>query len=289
MKPPHLILASDIAGLGKVATTASLPLLAACQVEVAVLPTVLLSSHTGGFADVYVQSYTQGMQAFLQQWQSLSQSFAAMVTGYLRESQQIDLLLEYAKEQQLPLIVDPIMGDNGRLYTGFDMEFVHSMRRLVGQADLVIPNLTEACFLLHRPYPTTALDELAYREICEELHQLGAKSIVLTGLPLADDRIGLAFYDGETGRFHTYQTVRLPHQFFGTGDMVTALLAGAWVQGVSLDKVLPALLDFLQAALQETLRIGQDLRIGVFYQPFLGKWVQQFQTFLEEKNEKEKF
>lgn len=287
MTPPHIILASDIAGLGKVATTAALPLLATCQVEVAVLPTVLLSSHTGGFPTPYVESYTQGMQAFLQQWTGLGLEFSALVTGYLREKEQIELLVAFASQQELPLLVDPIMGDKGRLYAGFDADFVVEMRRLASKAKLLLPNLTEACLLLGRDYPSQPLTEADYREICRELHQFGAETIVLTGLPLSEDSIGLALYEGSTEYFQLYTTERVSQHFFGTGDMVTALLAGAWVQGIPLRRVLPALMDFLQEALQATLQVQEDLRLGVFYQPFLGKWAQQFQTFLEERYEKE--
>lgn len=283
--PPHMILASDIAGLGKVATTAALPLLATCQVEVAVLPTVLLSSHTGGFPSVYVESHTQGMESFLQQWKKLPLSFEALMTGYLKEKKQVDVLLDYAKQAHLPLIVDPIMGDKGELYQGFDKEFVSSMRHLASKADLLIPNLTEACLLLERPYPNEELTQLDYQNLCQELHQMGAKTVVLTGLPLSEERLGLALYEGEKGNFHLYSSTELPYHFFGTGDIVAAMLAGAWVQKLALRDVIPAILDFMDQALQATICSQPDLRVGVFYQPFLGQWAQQFQTFLEEQNQ----
>ena len=286
-RPPHIILASDIAGLGKVATTAALPLLASCQLEVAVLPTVLLSSHTGGFPGAFVESYTQGMEQFIQQWSALEIEFSALVTGYLRDKKQIELLLELAEKQELPLIVDPIMGDNERLYAGFDETFVVEMRRLASQAKLLLPNLTESCLLLNRDYPDQALTEQDYLEVCQDLHALGAESIVLTGLPLSETELGLAFYDGKSESFQLFSRPRLPQHFFGTGDMVTALLAGAWVQKIPLTKAIPALLDFLQLAMQTTVEVQPDLRLGVFYQPFLGQWTQQFQVFLEEKYEKE--
>lgn len=269
------------------ATTAALPLIASCQVEVAVLPTVLLSSHTGGFPGVFVESYTQGMEQFIQQWSALEIEFSALVTGYLRDKHQIEVLLELADKQGMPLVVDPIMGDNGSLYAGFDQDFVAEMRHLASQAKLLLPNLTEACLLLTRTYPDQTLTEQDYLEVCQDLHSLGAESIVLTGLPLSETELGLAFYDGKSESFQLFSSPRLPQHFFGTGDMVTALLAGAWVQGISLSKAIPAVLDFLQLALQATVEVQPDLRLGVFYQPFLGQWTQQFQVFLEEKYEKE--
>ncbi|KXT74574.1 Pyridoxal kinase [Streptococcus sp. DD10] len=288
MKHPRIIFANSMTGLGRVSTTTALPLFAACQVEVAVLPTVLLSSHTGGFPGTYVQSYTQGMQAFLRQWQSLQLDFSAMVTGYLRESAQVDLIFDFANQEKIPLLVDPIMGDRGRLYAGFTKSFVQSMQKLASRAKLILPNLTEACLLLNRPYPESPLTESDYQEICLGLHNLGAETIVLTGLELSDEQIGVALYEGEKQYFQLYTTRKFSQHFFGTGDMVTALLASAWVQGLSLEIILLAVLDFMDASLERTLEEQVDLRMGVYYQPFLGEWVQKFQRIMEEYHEKDK-
>lgn len=254
MNPPHIILASSFTGLGRVSATTALPLFASCQLEVAVLPTVVLSSHTGGFSQVYRQDMTASMQAFLGQWQSSGVDFSALVTGYLPSSQQVELLIDYADERGLSLIVDPIMGDRGQLYAGFDESFLVSMRRLASKADLLLPNLTEACFLLERPYPDQPLAFEDYRDICLALHALGGATVVLTGVELAEERVGVAVYDGKTGDFQLHSSRRFPQHFYGTGDMVTALLASSWVQGVALSAVLPAVLDFLDQALERPYR-----------------------------------
>ena len=144
---PRLLVANDLPGLGKVALASSLPLMAACQVETAILPTVLLSSHTGGFKQLRIDDYTVGMTGFLEQWQNLGIAFDGLVTGYLKNSQQIDLILEFANVKQLPLFVDPIMGDKGCFYQEFDQGHANHMRRLCQNADVIIPNLTEAAFL----------------------------------------------------------------------------------------------------------------------------------------------
>nr|WP_245335637.1 pyridoxamine kinase [Streptococcus panodentis] len=272
-----MIVANDIAGLGKVATAAALPLLAACQIETALLPTVLLSSHTGGFPDVYVEDYTQGLQAFLQQWRSLEQDFSALLTGYLAGPEQLSSILDFAKEKNLPLLADPVMGDKGRLYHGFDQQYVKAMRQLVSQAHLVLPNLTEAALLLDRPYSGELLPEAVLEEICRELAGLGAKQVLLTGVQTAEDQIGFAYYDSETGSFCIFQGSRLPQHFYGTGDMVTALAAAAFIQKVPLEQMLPLILDFVSRSLLSTVERGADLRLGVFYQPHLAQLWTDFQ------------
>ena len=285
-KPKRIILASDISGLGKVAVTAALPLFAVCQLEVSVLPTVLLSSHTGGFPKVYIDDYTVGMQAFLKQWQSLEIGFSALVTGYLRSSQQITSLIDFLERENIPLIVDPIMADNGKLYKGFDDHYISSMRTLCQKADLILPNLTEACFLADLPYQDNDLTEQFLKSLAQRLSELGAKKILLTGLPLSHDQIGVAYFDKEEGVFSLYRGKRFQQQFFGTGDMLTGLVAAAFVQGLDLQKCLPVFINFIEKSLATTLDCHFDLRYGVYYQPHLGDLFIEFKRLLEVSNDK---
>lgn len=285
-KPKRIILASDISGLGKVAVTAALPLFAVCQLEVSVLPTVLLSSHTGGFPNVYIDDYTIGMQAFLKQWQSLDISFSALVTGYLRSSQQITSLIDFLERENIPLIVDPIMADNGKLYKGFDDYNISSMRTLCQKADLILPNLTEACFLVDLPYQDNDLTEQFLKSLAQRLSELGAKKIILTGLPLSHDQIGVAYFDKAEDVFSLYKGKRFQQQFFGTGDMLTGLVAAAFVQGLDLQKCLPVFINFIEKSLVTTLDCHFDLRYGVYYQPHLGDLFIEFKRLLEVSNDK---
>lgn len=285
-KPQRIILASDISGLGKVAVTAALPLFAICQLEVAVLPTVLLSSHTGGFLDVFIEDYTYGMQAFLKQWQSLNIQFSGLVTGYLKSSQQIASLMKFKEKEEIPLIVDPIMGDNGKLYQGFDTSYVDSMRSLCQKADLILPNLTEACLLAEVAYEDKVLTEEFLQLLTQRLATVvGTRRIVLTGMLLSDDQIGIAYFDKEEG-FQLFSGKRFPQQFFGTGDMLTALLSSAYLQGLDLKKVIPMSMSFIEKCLETTLRSQEDIRYGVFYQPHLGDLFTEFKQLLEVSNEK---
>ena len=225
------------------------------------------------------------MQAFLRQWQSIGVEFSALVTGYLKSSQQVESLHTFQKQEKLPLIVDPIMGDSGKLYQGFDQSYVTSMRTLCQDADLILPNLTEACLLANLPYQDKDLTEEFLKTLAQRLNQMGAKKVLLTGLPLGVDQIGIAYFDGAKKVFHLFKGRRFPHHFFGTGDILTALVAASYLQGLDLQKVLPVLIDFLEKSLVTTLDCQPDLRYGVFYQPHLGDLFVEFKKLLEVSNE----
>ena len=284
MKTKTVILATDISGLGKVAATAALPLFAICQLEVALLPTMILSSHTGGFPDVYIDDYTHGMLAFLKQWQSLEFDFSALITGYLKSDVQVENLLRFKEEKSLPLIVDPIMGDKGTFYQGFSDAHLGHMRRLCQHADLVLPNLTEACLLLEEPYEES-LSEDRWENYCKRLAELGPSKVLLTGLPMKENQIGVAYFDAATEEFNLFSSPALSQQFFGTGDILTTLVAAAFVQGIDIKQALPVILKFIEKSLVLSFKEQIDPKKGVFYQPYLGELFADFQALMEEKDE----
>lgn len=284
MKTKTVILATDISGLGKVAATAALPLFSICQLEVALLPTMILSSHTGGFPDVYIDDYTHGMLAFLKQWQSLEFDFSALVTGYLKSDIQVENLLRFKEEKSLPLIVDPIMGDKGTFYQGFSDAHLCHMRRLCQHADLVLPNLTEACLLLEEPY-RASLSEDRWEDYCKRLAELGPSKVLLTGLPMKENQIGVAYFDEATEEFNLFSSPFLPQHFFGTGDILTTLVAAAFIQEVDIKKALPVILKFIEKSLALSFKEQIDPKKGVFYQPYLGELFADFQALMEEKDE----
>ena len=184
------------------------------------------------------------------------------------------------------MIVDPIMADNGKLYKGFDDHYISSMRTLCQKADLILPNLTEACFLADLPYQDNDLTEQFLKDLVQRLSELGAKKILLTGLPLSHDQIGVAYFDKAEGVFSLYKGKRFQQQFFGTGDMLTGLVAAAFVQGLDLQKCLPVFINFIEKSLATTLDCHFDLRYGVYYQPHLGDLFIEFKRLLEVSNDK---
>lgn len=277
----RLLLANDLPGVGKVALATSIPIAAVCQVETMLLPTVLLSSHTGGFPDVVIEDMTDLNRAYFRQWKNLNLELAGILSGYCRNPQQLSQLAMYAKQTETPLIVDPIMGDSGRLYTGFTSSYVEAMKELTQSAKLILPNLTEAALLTGREYVGEHYDFSVIEDLLEALAKQVSADIVLTGISFDDSQIGVAYYQQETGKITTYSSKKYPANFFGTGDILSTLLAVATIEQINLHQAIPLALEFIDKSLRQTLSLNRDLKLGIYFEPFLAELQETFQTLKE--------
>lgn len=277
----RLLLANDLPGVGKVALATSIPIAAVCQVETMLLPTVLLSSHTGGFPDVVIEDMTDLNRAYFRQWKNLNLELAGILSGYCRNPQQVRQLAMYAKQTETPLIVDPIMGDSGRLYTGFTSSYVEVMKELTQSAKLILPNLTEAALLTGREYVGEHYDFSVIEDLLEALAKQVSADIVLTGISFDDSQIGVAYYQQETGKITTYLSKKYPANFFGTGDILSTLLAVATIEQINLHQAIPLALEFIDKSLRQTLSLNRDLKLGIYFEPFLAELQETFQTLKE--------
>ena len=277
----RLLLANDLPGVGKVALATSIPIAAVCQVETMLLPTVLLSSHTGGFPDVVIEDMTDLNRAYFRQWKNLNLELAGILSGYCRNPQQLSQLAMYAKQTETPLIVDPIMGDSGRLYTGFTSSYVEAMKELTQSAKLILPNLTEAALLTGREYVGEHYDFSVIEDLLEALAKQVTADIVLTGISFDDSQIGVAYFQQETGEITTYLSKKYPANFFGTGDILSTLLAVATIEQITLHQAIPLALEFIDKSLRQTLSLNRDLKLGIYFEPFLAELQETFQTLKE--------
>lgn len=280
----QIVLANDVAGIGKVATCAALPVYAVCHVTANVLPTVLLSSHTGGFEKVYVDTYTEGMAQFIEQWSTLPIQFDALVTGYCRTGQQLTLLEHFLTDDPLrgaALMVDPVMGDNGNLYQGFDGSYVAHMRHFCQRADMILPNLTEAYLLTDTPYQVLPSRTEVFR-LVEQLASLGAREVVLTGVSFATGEIGACCYQADSDQFDYISAIKQPVHFFGTGDLLTAAVTAARLRGCTLPQAVDLAVRFISRSLAETVARGLDVRYGVCFEPQLLSLAQELNFLVEE-------
>ncbi len=277
----RLLLANDLPGVGKVALATSIPIAAVCQVETMLLPTVLLSSHTGGFPDVVIEDMTDLNRAYFRQWKNLNLELAGILSGYCRNPQQLSQLAMFAKQTETPLIVDPIMGDSGRLYTGFTSSYVGAMKELTQSAKLILPNLTEAALLTGREYVGEHYDFSVIEDLLEALAKQVSADIVLTGISFDDSQIGVAYYQQETGKITTYLSKKYPANFFGTGDILSTLLAVATIEQINLHQAIPLALEFIDKSLRQTLSLNRDLKLGIYFEPFLAELQETFQTLKE--------
>ena len=277
----RLLLANDLPGVGKVARATSIPSAAVCQVETILLPTVLLSSHTGGFPDVVIEDMTDLDRAYFRQWKNLNLELAGILSGYCRNPQQLSQLAMYAKQTETPLIVDPIMGDSGRLYTGFTSSYVEAMKELTQSAKLILPNITEASLLTGRNYLGDSYDIHDIEDLVKSLAKQVSADIVLTGISFDDSQIGVAYYQQETGKITTYLSKKYPANFFGTGDILSTLLAVATIEQINLHQAIPLALEFIDKSLRQTLSLNRDLKLGIYFEPFLAELQETFQTLKE--------
>ncbi len=233
MSYKKLLTIQDISCVGQCSLTVALPIISACGIETCVLPSAVLSTHTAGFSGYTFRDLTEDMPAINEHWKSEGISFDAIYTGYLGSTKQIDYVLDIyssvCKDGGL-LVVDPAMADNGKLYVGFDMEFVEAMKALCAKADYIIPNITEACLLTGVEYKTE-YDRAYIDEILASLSKIGCNNIILSGVSYSPDKLGVVVY--ENGKYSYYEHNREGKGCHGTGDIYASSFVGALVRGKS--------------------------------------------------------
>ena len=216
----------DISGVGKCSLTVALPVLSCCGVETSVLPTAVLSTHTGGFTGFTYRDLTDDLLPMAEHWKQVGCRFQSLYSGFLGSAGQIGLveqIFDWFREENTLIMVDPVMGDYGRVYQTYTAAMCSGMARLAELADVITPNLTEAALLLGQPYETLPAGEAGLREITERLSLGGRRSVVLTGASLAPGRTGAVCFDARTGKTEAVQTAYVAHEFHGTGDVFSSV------------------------------------------------------------------
>ncbi len=260
----RIITIQDISCVGKCSLTVALPIISAMGVEASVLPTAVLSTHTA-FKGFTFRDLTSDIQPICDHWKQEKIHFDAIYTGYLGSFEQLDLMhkliADFGAGDTLT-IVDPCMADNGKLYTGFTQEFAFAMAKLCGKANVMVPNLTEASYLLGIPYKESGYDEDYIKDILKKLAALGAGKVVLKGVQFEQDqktmkdaagKIGIVSYDSATDSYDWYFHQKMPQSFHGTGDIFASVLTGALMRGLDLKKSYTLAADFVVESIRQTL------------------------------------
>ncbi len=251
----RIVTIQDISCVGKCSLTVALPIISACGVETAVIPTAVLSTHTA-FQGFTFRDLTSEIMPISAHWKKENLGFDAIYTGYLGSFEQLEIVSrfmdEFKTEDNL-IIIDPVMADNGTLYPGFTLEFVSEMAKLCGKADVIVPNLTEAAYMLGVPYVGDGYDEAYIKELLVSLSQLGAKQVVLTGVSFESDQLGVMAYDGETKSFFFYFNEKLPASFHGTGDIFASAMTGALMNQCTLQQALKIAVDYTVESIRKTM------------------------------------
>jgi pyridoxine kinase len=259
----------DISGFGKCSLTVALPIISAAGIETSVLPTAVLSTHTGGFTGFTYRDLTEDIQPISDHWKSLGIQFDAIYTGFLGSFEQLDLVtnfFESFKTEDNILLVDPVMADNGELYKIFSPEFAVGMCQLCKKADIIIPNFTEAALLLGEPYNPGPYTEQYVEDILKKLSALGPRKIVLTGVFFNDKELGAATYDAITGEVAYAFEKRVSGYYHGTGDVFGSALLAALLNDFSLYEAATIAVRFTASAIKKTAKAGTDIRFGVNFE-----------------------
>ena len=254
---------NDISCVGKCSLTVTLPILSACGVECNVLPTALLSTHTGGFTDYTFRDLTDEIPAILSHWKSLGLTFDFICSGYLGNTSQIELVMQIKREflaENGVFIVDPVMGDNGKLYDGFTPEYVEKMRALCREADYILPNVTEACYLADIPYPLTANTAIvALEKLCELCPRP-----VITGIT-DNEGVSVCFSD-ENGTPQIYHHENVEGFFCGAGDVFASAFVGGLAKGKDEHTAITLASEFTAAAIRRSAKEVADKRYGLNFE-----------------------
>ena len=276
MRYPRVLTVQDLSCAGQCSLTVALPVLSACGAETCVLPTAVLSTHTGGLGRPYIRDLTEDMPHIAAHWENAEIRFDMISCGYLGSVEQMEQVERVFDRLVVPgcvKVIDPAMADPGTLYAGFDDAFVEGMKRFCIQADWLLPNLTEACLLTGSEYRTnygcTYIDELL-----KKLSAMGCKGIVLTGVSFDEATTGAVIW--EQGRSTYYRHERLERNCHGTGDIFAAVFTGALAKGKTASEAVKIAADYTLACMKLTM--AENTRpYGVMFEPLLGELIRSLQ------------
>lgn len=249
-----VLLINDLAGYGKVALSAMLPVLSYLKYETYNLPTAIVSN-TLDYGKFDILDTTQYMKNTLGVWKELDFQFDAISTGFIVSQEQTQMVTDFCREnaaKSVTVFTDPIMGDDGRLYNGMSEETVELMRKLVSVADYIVPNYTEACYLTGIAYEMEGVSEEAYHKMIDALRELGAKSVVITSAVVkGSDKKSVVGYDHKEGKYFRIDFEEIPVRFPGTGDIFSAVFMAKILAGESLHDATQKAMDAVRAMIAE--------------------------------------
>ena len=268
----RILTIQDISCVGQCSLTVALPILSACGLETAILPSAVLSTHSVGFRDFTFRDLTEDIPAIEHHWQQEGIRFQAVYTGYLGSARQIEMVKDICRNLLVPggkKIVDPAMADRGELYPVFDMDFVQEMKKLVGEGDIVLPNITEASLLTDTEY-REEYDEEYICGLVAGIHRLGAGTVVLTGVSYDAQSTGVLV--SEQGKQTYYRHELLDRGCHGTGDVYASSFVGAYMHGKTVPEAARIAADDTLACIKNTLD-DPDHWYGVKFEPVLGELI----------------
>lgn len=269
-----IVTIQDISCFGKCSLTVALPVISAMGIETAVIPTAVLSTHTGGFSGYTFHDLSADISDISAHWKSLGLTFDGIYTGYLGSPEQVKIVSDFFDDFRTNdnfIVVDPVLGDAGKLYAGFTEDFVSEMRRLCGKADYILPNMTEAAFLLGDSYADDP-DEEAAKEILRRLTSLGCRTPVLTGVRKGGLH-GAGAYDSEKDEFCFAYSRHIDRHLHGTGDIFASVFSGAAALGKDLRTSLEMSVRYISDCIDATVPCLDEMWYGSCFELCLDKLI----------------
>lgn len=268
-KQKRIAIINDLTGFGRCSISVSLPIISAMKIQCCPLPTAILSAHTG-FPNFFFDDYTPRMKAYMDNWKELNIDFDGIYTGFLGSKEQIDIVIKFIqmfKADNTTVIVDPVMGDYGKLYSTYTKEMCDEMKRLMQYADVITPNLTEACRLLDIPYPNEDLTIIKLETIAKKLHKLGPSKIVITGLQ-NNGHIQNFIYE-HNKPYNVINVEKIGEDRSGTGDVFTSIVAASTVKGEDLVASVTKATKFISKTIEYTTKLGTPIHNGICFEEYL--------------------
>ena len=269
MSTTKILTIQDVSCYGQCSLTVALPILSAMGIETAIIPSAILSTHTGGFKGYTFRDLTEDLPEISAHWQKEGISFDAVYTGYIGSKKQLDYIKNIVKTNAKKdglFLVDPVMGDNGKLYCGFDEDFATEMSRFIKGADVILPNLTEAAHLLKEPYRGDGYDKAYIEDLLRRLSSISGGDVVLTGISFSEKQLGIAAYSAAKDSIHYYFEERVQGSFHGTGDIYASTFCGGLLLGLSLEAAADLAVDYTVRAIKETLSDRTEHWYGVKFE-----------------------
>lgn len=274
MKPDHnrqkkIAVINDISGFGRCSIAVALPIISAMRVQCCPVPTSIFSNHTG-FESFFFEDYTKKMQFYIDEWKKLDLQFSGISTGFLGSKEQIQIVLQFFRDfgtEDNVIIVDPVMGDYGKTYSTYTPEMCAEMKKMVSYADILTPNLTEACILTDTPYHEGKWRLREVEGLATKLSDMGPEKVVVTGIIQGDFIANYCYERGREGKIR--RTRRVGTQRCGTGDIFAAIIAADAVNGVPFQDSVGKASHFIRKCMERSIELELPLTDGVCFEEVL--------------------
>ena len=268
----RILTIQDISCLSQCSLTVALPIISAFGIETCILPTAILSTHTA-FKGFTCMDFTEEFKKIIAHWEKEKISFNVFYTGYLLNKEQIDITKEifnkFSINNNSLKIIDPVMGDNGKLYTGFDLNFAQAMKSLCLNADIILPNLTEACLLTGYEYKEK-YDEKYISNLIKKLEEFKVKIIILTGISYDENTTGVIVVENGITKYYKHR--KISKTCHGTGDVYSSIFIGSYLKGMNVFDAACAAADFVLECIEYTIK-DKSHWYGVKFEPLLANFI----------------